>query len=1538
MPIKFLNTVAVDTSVLYVDTINDRVGIGTTSPSSLLHLSSAGSTVLNIEATGANDSRLRITAGNSNISYVEFADPDDVDTGEIRYEHATNNMQFRTAGNTERMRIDSSGNVGIGTAPDSDTELHVYRNGSAARVRVEREFNPKLDLESLNGYAQVGTLNNFPLAFQTNGSERIRVTSTGNVGIGTTSPGAKLDVNGAGNFSGGTVVSGIDTNTSVGVALAQGKYLYSDDGNYLRKLIGHNLNNSIDIGQGGTSLISDIKFFPGVSGNIIFYASGSENMRVNSTGKVGIGTTNPLAALDVNSNVHIDTYAAGTTVAHDAGYIKLLCDAKTGWAPGDELGKIEFYSTDASGIGTRNAASIRAVNNQGNGSSTTTFEGELAFYTSLYNTAEAEAVRIDSAGNVGIGTTSPSAKLSVNGTTQLAGEVSLPSTGTATASVNYPSQTLRFTTSAWDTNNSVARDVHWNIRNEGSSTIYPDGTLAFYEESPSYNHWKLKLPGRGSGSTYIHPDAALFNGRVNIYESDTSNINISLHPGGDSYFNGGNVGIGTTSPDVKLEVIDASPTDGIVADFVNSTNAGGTTAAIKLSNADSEACDVILGANRIGANFGSDFFISLSDSVDGSNQERFRITEAGNVGIGTSSFSGKLSVYEGGSGVYFTRLNGDNGTSGPALAFANDSTKSIIASTGDGIVFRTRAVGGAAFSGSEKMRITSGGDVGIGTTSPNAKLNITAGDNGTALLLEATDGTNTWKNITFKTYVSQSQAANFSDSSHIYTTSPGGATEWPFTEYGALVIEGRDNGNSGIALRTGNGSGQATRIAIRESGNVGIGTTGPATKLHVGSTSTSGVTTEEFRLQSGTSSGNGGTAIANLVTGNFGTSGIYFGNSSTYTSQDSYLKYSDSNNATVLGFSSSLNLEQGAIGSIMYINSIGNVGIGTTSPSSKLHVSGAIQNDQFIIPNTAGSNGQVLKWPASGTTLEWGDASGGGGDITEVIAGTNLTGGGTSGAVTLNMATGGIGSGTYGSTADGTKIDNITVDAYGRVTAITTGATGSGNGTVTGSGTTNYVSKWTSSTAQGNSTIYDNGNVGIGTTSPGETLTLQTQATGLGSEGIFIKNPFAGSSPIVNSKSPFLSLATSNTSAYNSTIYMGRNATATNQESKIEWSNANEALSIYVAGQGSYREHVRFGNLSSGTPRTYFGGNVGIGTTSPATDLEIEGGDHLLQLSTTSSTGSPYLSFNQAGTRRSFIQHADGGDTLKIASEYGGIGFFTGTSGTETQKITIQSGGNVGIGDTAPDAKLTVFRTDSTYAVNLSDTESRAGLSVKSSSNFDSKLTISSGASSRQYIQAVNNAATTGRDIAINPYGGNVGIGITSPAYDLEVDGMIAATTSTANSASKGFAMKNGNYGTNKINSYYGAWVSSVSMYIGGYLGYSYQPIAASAFNVNSDYRLKSNVGPLENAISRLNQLEVHRFNWNDKLDDPKVDGFIAHEVKEIVPEAVTGEKDELWPDGNPKYQGIDQAKLVPLLTAALKEAITKIETLETRIQTLENK
>jgi len=102
----------------------------------------------------------------------------------------------------------------------------------------------------------------------------------------------------------------------------------------------------------------------------------------------------------------------------------------------------------------------------------------------------------------------------------------------------------------------------------------------------------------------------------------------------------------------------------------------------------------------------------------------------------------------------------------------------------------------------------------------------------------------------------------------------------------------------------------------------------------------------------------------------------------------------------------------------------------------------------------------------------------------------------------------------------------------------------------------------------------------------------------------------------------------------------------------------------------------------------------------------------------------------------------------------------------------------------------------------------------------------------------------------------------------------------------------------------------------------------AASYLSGSDYRLKDNIVPLTGATARLMALKPSRFTF---LTDPDttVDGFIAHEVVSIVPEAIDGEKDAVDAEGNPIYQGIDHGKLVPLLVATIQELTARIEALE---------
>ena len=121
---------------------------------------------------------------------------------------------------------------------------------------------------------------------------------------------------------------------------------------------------------------------------------------------------------------------------------------------------------------------------------------------------------------------------------------------------------------------------------------------------------------------------------------------------------------------------------------------------------------------------------------------------------------------------------------------------------------------------------------------------------------------------------------------------------------------------------------------------------------------------------------------------------------------------------------------------------------------------------------------------------------------------------------------------------------------------------------------------------------------------------------------------------------------------------------------------------------------------------------------------------------------------------------------------------------------------------------------------------------------------------------------------------------------------------------------------------------------------------SGSSLQTSSDYRLKENVNTEWDATTRLKKLKPSRFSWIvDKKSEPTHDGFLAHEVMDVVPEAIVGTKDEVHIEdndimgikkGDPVYQSIDQSKLVPLLTKALQEAISEIETLKTKVTALE--
>jgi hypothetical protein len=324
-------------------------------------------------------------------------------------------------------------------------------------------------------------------------------------------------------------------------------------------------------------------------------------------------------------------------------------------------------------------------------------------------------------------------------------------------------------------------------------------------------------------------------------------------------------------------------------------------------------------------------------------------------------------------------------------------------------------------------------------------------------------------------------------------------------------------------------------------------------------------------------------------------------------------------------------------------------------------------------------------------------------------------------------------------------------------------------------------------------------------------------------------------------------------------------------------------------------------------------GNVGIGTNSPAT---------LLHVHNSSGNGSMQLISSTTGT--SFINMGDTGDAdagqLSYINNDNAMAFKTNAG----ERMRIDSSGRLLLGTTTPSSysnRLMTVGDASTTDVSIeirSDEHSQLIFSDSSAADVNSQR----GYIIYDHAEETFKFGAYDKEVMRFDSSGNILIGKTSTS-DADVGSVINATQ-----------MRQSQSGTtaHDMHDFFRGTAGSLSR-----VGNIRTTGSATAYNTSSDYRLKENVVTDWDATSRLKQLKPSRFNF--KIDkDTTVDGFLAHEVQSIVPEAVSGEKDAVDKDGNIEAQGIDHSKLVPLLTKALQEAISEIDTLKEKVTALESK
>ena len=593
----------------------------------------------------------------------------------------------------------------------------------------------------------------------------------------------------------------------------------------------------------------------------------------------------------------------------------------------------------------------------------------------------------------------------------------------------------------------------------------------------------------------------------------------------------------------------------------------------------------------------------------------------------------------------------------------------------------------------------------------------------------------------------------------------------------------------------------------------------------------------------------------------------------------------------------------------------------------------------------------------------------GSGDITGVTAGTNLTGGGTSGTVTLNMATGGVGAGTYGSTSNATKIDNITVDAYGRVTAITTGGTGDIDGVTAGSGLTG------GGTSGSVTVAVDYGSGGLINDAPiaspqsaeaddymligddsdgGATRRVQFTDVGLSNfdnDAGFTSNTGDITAVVAGNKltgggtsgSVTLGLASNNISQWTNDSGYTTNVgdiTGVTAGTNLTGGGTSGSVTLNMAtggvGAGSYGSTSNstkidnitvdaYGRVTAVTTGATGSGNGSV--TSIATTAPILGG-------TITSSGTISLRTPVSGNWHNGGAIVVGTDGLSEIGRY--LDFHTtntstgdydvrlqaDTSGKLHSSATIRSEGNLeAVGNMEAGYLRTTY--GSQYQPSHSFTsDTNTGMYRPGTD----QIGFAAGGANRMNISTSAISTTV-----------NLGVGTSSPSTRLHVDGvgLIRDSNGVGDFYLGNYATANHfRFHTNNSNTYFDMNCGNIYWRDGGSTRYTFFPSTANmtvngTITQNSDSRVKENVVEISDCISKVQAMRGVYYNRTDINTEATKVGVIAQEVETVLPELII----ESPEDG---LKSVAYSELTAVLINAIKEQQEIIEDLKTRIIKLE--